>query len=172
MDNSKSTTFKWHDNHVSQPHVPKTLVSCSKEVLNRQALPLAAIAPDSLSLATQRNTRVKPQSRQDRLWVARFNGGCCGCYDPKSGQLLGEVHVPAEAGRQASGSRGGEATLLGVVSALPPARQARLFLRTQMYVVWSEILRLLQYVDVLFDCFLLWSDCLKDLSGDISGLWW
>lgn len=37
---------------------------------------------------------------QDRLWVARFNGGACGCYDPRSGALLAEVHVPKEAGRQ------------------------------------------------------------------------
>lgn len=37
---------------------------------------------------------------EDRLWVARFNGGCCGCYD-LSGKLLAEVRVPAEAGLQA-----------------------------------------------------------------------
>ncbi|CAK9046024.1 unnamed protein product [Durusdinium trenchii] len=38
--------------------------------------------------------------QEDRLWVARFNGGCCGYYDPKSGKLLAEVRVPAEAGKQ------------------------------------------------------------------------
>ncbi|CAJ1377570.1 unnamed protein product [Effrenium voratum] len=36
----------------------------------------------------------------DRLWVARFNGGCCGWYDPRSGELLAEVRVPAAAGKQ------------------------------------------------------------------------
>mmetsp|Transcript_31249 Transcript_31249/g.72876 ORF Transcript_31249/g.72876 Transcript_31249/m.72876 type:complete len:328 (+) Transcript_31249:39-1022(+) len=34
------------------------------------------------------------------LWVARFNGGCAGRYDPHSGKLLAEVRVPPEAGRQ------------------------------------------------------------------------
>ena len=33
--------------------------------------------------------------------MARFNGGACGCYDPKSGKMLAEVRVPKEAGRQA-----------------------------------------------------------------------
>lgn len=34
------------------------------------------------------------------LWVARFNGGCAGRYDPATGKLLAEVRVPATAGRQ------------------------------------------------------------------------
>eukprot|EP00416_Gambierdiscus_australes_P045590 CAMPEP_0171095440 /NCGR_PEP_ID=MMETSP0766_2-20121228/43174_1 /TAXON_ID=439317 /ORGANISM="Gambierdiscus australes, Strain CAWD 149" /LENGTH=330 /DNA_ID=CAMNT_0011554247 /DNA_START=54 /DNA_END=1046 /DNA_ORIENTATION=+ len=34
------------------------------------------------------------------LWVARFNGGCAGRYNPSTGQLLAEVHVPATAGKQ------------------------------------------------------------------------
>lgn len=34
------------------------------------------------------------------LWVARFNGGCAGCYDPRSGELLCEARVPATAGKQ------------------------------------------------------------------------
>lgn len=37
--------------------------------------------------------------------MARFNGGAVGCYDPKSGQLVAEVRVPKEAGRQVE-SRG------------------------------------------------------------------
>lgn len=35
--------------------------------------------------------------------MARFNGGAVGCYDPKSGQLVAEVRVPKEAGRQVEG---------------------------------------------------------------------
>ena len=46
------------------------------------------------------------QLSQDRLWVARFNGGACGCYDPKTGKMLAEVRVPKEAGRQAQGHLG------------------------------------------------------------------
>jgi len=34
------------------------------------------------------------------LWVARFNGGCAGRYDPASGKLLAEVRVPEAAGKQ------------------------------------------------------------------------
>ena len=34
------------------------------------------------------------------LWVARFNGGCAGRYDPATGKLLAEARMPAEAGRQ------------------------------------------------------------------------
>lgn len=34
------------------------------------------------------------------LWVARFNGGCAGRYNPLTGELLAEVRVPAEAGHQ------------------------------------------------------------------------
>lgn len=34
------------------------------------------------------------------LWVARFNGGCAGRYNPSSGELLAEARVPATAGRQ------------------------------------------------------------------------
>lgn len=46
---------------------------------------------------------------EDRLWVARFNGGACGCYDPKTGKMLAEVRVPKEAGRQVtSAAFGGE----------------------------------------------------------------
>ena len=46
------------------------------------------------------------QLSQDRLWVARFNGGACGCYDTKTGKMLAEVRVPKEAGWQAQGHRG------------------------------------------------------------------
>lgn len=37
---------------------------------------------------------------EDMLWVARFNGGCAGRYNPKTGDLLAEVRVPASAGKQ------------------------------------------------------------------------
>ncbi len=47
-----------------------------------------------------------PHVSQDRLWVARFNGGAVGCYDPRSGSLVAEVHVPKEAGRQVEPGRG------------------------------------------------------------------
>eukprot|EP00434_Breviolum_minutum_P033004 symbB.v1.2.029198.t2/scaffold3170.1/size62039/2 len=48
---------------------------------------------------------------EDRLWVARFNGGAVGCYDPKSGQLVAEVRVPKEAGRQVTSAAFGGETL-------------------------------------------------------------
>lgn len=34
------------------------------------------------------------------LWVACFNGGMVRRFDPKTGELLAEAHVPAEGGRQ------------------------------------------------------------------------
>merc|ERR1712194_291451 len=34
------------------------------------------------------------------LWVAQFNGGCAGRYDPKTGKCLAKVVVPNQAGRQ------------------------------------------------------------------------
>ena len=37
----------------------------------------------------------------DRLWIARFNGGCAGLYDPaKGGAKICEAKVPAGAGVQ------------------------------------------------------------------------
>ena len=45
--------------------------------------------------------------QKNRLWVARFNGGCVGCYDPETGRLLAEVLVPPEAGKQAGWERRG-----------------------------------------------------------------
>ncbi|MEM8944713.1 MAG: SMP-30/gluconolactonase/LRE family protein [Planctomycetota bacterium] len=33
---------------------------------------------------------------EDRLWVAFWGGGCVGCIDPHSGQLLSKIEVPVE----------------------------------------------------------------------------
>ena len=58
------------------------------------------VAVTSGATSTELHHGTDPHVSQDRLWVARFNGGAVGCYDPKSGQLVAEVRVPKEAGRQ------------------------------------------------------------------------
>jgi sugar lactone lactonase YvrE len=49
--------------------------------------------------------------KDGKLWVARFNGGCAGRYDPETGKLLAEVKVPAQAGKQVTSVAFGGDTL-------------------------------------------------------------
>ena len=63
------------------------------------------LLPSCLGPTELHHGSTDPHVSQDRLWVARFNGGAVGCYDPRSGSLVAEVHVPKEAGRQVEPGR-------------------------------------------------------------------